>query len=82
MQVIKIKLKSSVCCLQASFHTTQPLRISLLQLQVEGTRLELFSCTLILSLSQKSQPASMARLEMCVLLCMCERTVVPSDILA
>lgn len=38
MQVTKIKLKFSICFLGASFHSTQPLRISLLQLQVEGNK--------------------------------------------
>lgn len=35
MQITKMKLKSSVCssCLEASFHSTQSLSISLLRLQ-------------------------------------------------
>lgn len=41
-QVTKLKLKSSICFLGATFHSTQPLGISLLHLQVEGNKTRIF----------------------------------------
>lgn len=82
IKLTEIKLKSSIVSWGLSFTILIPLGFPYSSCRWKPTRLELFSYTLFLRASQKSQPASMARLEMHVLLCKGERTVGPSDTLA